>query len=49
MLSKIKELEKRIKLKQQLMILIQEEIIILVARLEDERQAGIKWRAEEHV
>ena len=46
-MTKIKELEKRIKLKEQLLALIQEEINILVARLEDERQAGIKWRAEE--
>ena len=46
-MTKIKELERRIKLKERLMILIQEEIIILVARLEDEKKAGIKWRAEE--
>jgi len=46
-MTKLEELERRILLKQQLMILIQEEIIILAARLEAERQAGIKWRAEE--
>jgi len=46
-LTKIKELEKRIQLKERLMTIIQEEIFILVARLEDEKKAGIKWRAEE--
>ena len=46
-MTKIKELEQRIKLKERLMAVIQEEIFILVARLEDERKAGIKWRAEE--
>jgi len=45
--TKIKELEKRILLKQRLMILIQEEINILIMRLDDEKKAGIKWRAEE--
>ena len=49
MLSKIEELERRIELKKQLLALIQEEINILVARLEAEKKAGIKWRAEEHV
>ena len=44
---KIKELERRILLKQRLMILIQEEINILIMRLDDEKKAGIKWRAEE--
>ena len=48
-MTKIEELERRIELKKQLLILIQEEIFILVARLEDEKKAGIKWRAEEHV
>ena len=47
MLSKIEELERRIELKKQLIALIQEEIILLVARLDDEKKAGIKWRAEE--
>ena len=47
MLSKIKELEQRILLKQRLMILIQEEINLLIMRLDDEKKAGIKWRAEE--
>ena len=46
-MTKIKELEQRILLKQRLMILIQEEINILIMRLDDERKAGIKWRAEE--
>jgi len=45
--TKIKELEQRILLKQRLMILIQEEINILIMRLDDEKKAGIKWRAEE--
>jgi len=45
--TKIEELERRIELKKQLLVLIQEEINILAARLEAERQAGIKWRAEE--
>ena len=46
-MTKIKELEQRILLKQRLMILIQEEINILIMRLDDEKKAGIKWRAEE--
>ena len=46
-MTKIKELERRIILKERLMTIIQEEIFILVARLEDEKKAGIKWRAEE--
>ena len=46
-MTKIEELEKQILLKQRLMILIQEEINLLIMRLEDERQAGIKWRAGE--
>ena len=46
-MTKIEELERRIELKKQLLALIQEEINILVARLEAERQAAIKWRAEE--
>jgi len=45
--TKIKELERLIELKKQLLALIQEEINILVARLDDEKKAGIKWRAEE--
>ena len=44
-MTKLKELERRIKLKERLMAIIQEEIFILVARLEDEKKAGIKWRA----
>ena len=48
-MEKIEELERQILLKQRLMILIQEEIILLIARLKDEKKAGIKWRAEEHV
>ena len=48
-MTKIKELERRIKLKERLMAVIQEEINILVARLKDEKKASIKWRAEEHV
>jgi len=51
MLSKIEELERRIELKKQTLamnyFIMQEEIILLVARLEDEKKAGIKWRAEE--
>jgi len=43
----IEELERRIELKKQLLALIHEEINILAARLHNERQAGIKWRAEE--
>ena len=46
-MTKIKELEQRILLKQRLMILIQEEINLLIMRLDDEKKAGIKWRAEE--
>ena len=46
-MTKIKELEQRIKLKERLLAVIQEEIFILVARLEDEKKAGIKWRGEE--
>ena len=46
-MTKLEELERRIKLKKQLLVLIQEEINILVARLEAEKKAGIKWRAEE--
>ena len=46
-MTKIEELERRIELKKQLLTLIQEEINLLIMRLEAERQAGIKWRAEE--
>ena len=46
-MTKIEELEQHIKLKRRLMILIQGEINILIMRLEDEKKAGIKWRAEE--
>jgi len=45
--TKLEELERRIELKKQLLVLIQEEINILVARLDDEKKAGIKWRPEE--
>ena len=44
-MTKVEELERRILLKQRLMILIQEEINILIMRLDDEKKAGIKWRA----
>ena len=46
-MTKIEDLERRILLKQRLMILIQEEINLLIMRLDDEKKAGIKWRAEE--
>ena len=46
-MTKVEELEKQILLKQRLMILIQEEINILIMRLDGEKKAGIKWRAEE--
>ena len=44
-MTKVEELEKQILLKQRLMILIQEEINLLIMRLDDEKKAGIKWRA----
>ena len=46
-MTKIKELEQRIILKERLLAVIQEEINILIMRLDDEKKAGIKWRAEE--